>query len=58
MTLIEQLTQKLKEVPLCISSTRRSGNGLRNADEVAAALMPIIAQKVETEGSFQTRVSP
>ena len=45
MTLLEQLTQKLEQVPLSISSTRRAGsNGLRNADEVAAALMPIIEE--------------
>lgn len=33
----------LNTAPLCISSTRRFGeNGLRNADEVTAKLMPII----------------
>lgn len=38
----QQLIEALQSVPLNISSTRREGNGLRNADEVADALMPVI----------------
>ncbi len=37
------LEDAIQKVPLVISSTRRDGeNGIRNADEIVAAIMPII----------------
>lgn len=48
----------LNTAPLCISSTRHSGtNGLRNADEITAKLMPIIqAQLAATKQELENQI--
>jgi hypothetical protein len=44
---VEAAQEAVKQTPLNISSTRRSGqNGLRNADEVAQAVLRAFMEKV------------
>lgn len=45
----QEMVEAIQSVPLNISSTRRGGeNGLRNAEEVLAAVYPLILEQAAT----------